>query len=241
MSFCSECGKPVDPGVHFCPDCGHKPPVTTEEPPQIGSPKTAPITQLPEADVPPEPPSSADEPIGIMGWMRKLGIFRSGTYSGTYTSAKDMPTELLMDDVFDAKKDLIQKGDFKRRSAGSQTASNVTGKSNSRVGRIIYFLVMTLFAGIWLSVCIVSTNSGSAILFQLLLWIGLGVVTGLFTFAGRFSGLIIAGLTLGVFLISFILLVMTVDSTETVADPVLSTFNTAFPAKKGIAESILFG
>jgi len=43
--------------------------------------------------------------------LRKLGIFRSGSISATYTSSKDRPTEILMDDVFDAKKDLINKED----------------------------------------------------------------------------------------------------------------------------------
>lgn len=45
--------------------------------------------------------------------LRKLGIFRSGSTSGTYTNAVDRPTELQMDDVFDAKKDLTTKEDVK--------------------------------------------------------------------------------------------------------------------------------
>jgi hypothetical protein len=39
--------------------------------------------------------------------LRKLGIFRSGSVSGTYKSGTERPTELMMDDVYDAKKDLI--------------------------------------------------------------------------------------------------------------------------------------
>lgn len=45
--------------------------------------------------------------------LRKLGIFRSGSAGGTYTNAVDRPTELQMDDVFDAKKDLTTKEDVK--------------------------------------------------------------------------------------------------------------------------------
>jgi len=41
--------------------------------------------------------------------LRKLGIFRSGSTSGVYHNAKERPTELQMDDVFDAEKDLINK------------------------------------------------------------------------------------------------------------------------------------
>ena len=39
--------------------------------------------------------------------LRKLGVVRSGTVSGTYKNAKDRPTELQMDDVYDAEKDLV--------------------------------------------------------------------------------------------------------------------------------------
>ncbi len=44
--------------------------------------------------------------------MRKLGILRFGSYKGTYKNAKDMPSEILMDDVYDAKKDLTTKDDI---------------------------------------------------------------------------------------------------------------------------------
>ena len=47
--------------------------------------------------------------------LRKLGILRFGVTKGTYTSAKDMPSELLMDDVYDAKKDLIGKEDLHKQ------------------------------------------------------------------------------------------------------------------------------
>lgn len=49
--------------------------------------------------------------MNFIDWLRKLGIFRSGSVSGTYTNAKDRPTELQMDDVMDAKKDLINSED----------------------------------------------------------------------------------------------------------------------------------
>lgn len=47
--------------------------------------------------------------MDIIGWLRKLGILRYGTKSYTYTSGKDMPAEALMDDVYDADKDLVSK------------------------------------------------------------------------------------------------------------------------------------
>ena len=50
----------------------------------------------------------------LMDWLRKLGIIRYGIKKGTYTSARDMPAEFLMDNVFDAKKDLVTKEDLKK-------------------------------------------------------------------------------------------------------------------------------
>lgn len=47
--------------------------------------------------------------------FRKLGIFRSGKKRATYTNARERPIELQEEGVFDAKKDLITKEDFKKR------------------------------------------------------------------------------------------------------------------------------
>ncbi len=52
--------------------------------------------------------------MNLLEWLRKLGIVRYGSVSGKYTSMKDMKTELFMDNVYDAKKDLVHKGDFSR-------------------------------------------------------------------------------------------------------------------------------
>jgi hypothetical protein len=39
--------------------------------------------------------------------LRKLGILRFGATAATYKSEADRPTEFMMDDVYDAKKDLV--------------------------------------------------------------------------------------------------------------------------------------
>ena len=57
--------------------------------------------------------------MNLIDILRKLGILRFGATKGTYTSAKDMPSELLMDDVYDAKKDLVGKEDLHK---GGDTA-----------------------------------------------------------------------------------------------------------------------
>ena len=49
--------------------------------------------------------------------LRKIGVLRYGVKSYKYTNAKDMPMEALMDDVYDAKKDLITKNDLKKLSS----------------------------------------------------------------------------------------------------------------------------
>lgn len=49
--------------------------------------------------------------MGFMDFLRKIGVFRSGAVSGTYTNAKERPTELQMEGVYDAKKDLVTKED----------------------------------------------------------------------------------------------------------------------------------
>ncbi len=47
--------------------------------------------------------------------LRKLGILRYGTVKYKYTSGKDMPAQAILDDVYDEKKDLLHRDDFKRK------------------------------------------------------------------------------------------------------------------------------
>lgn len=46
--------------------------------------------------------------------LSKLGILRYGAKSYTYTSGRDRPAESLMNDVFDAERDLTTKEDLAR-------------------------------------------------------------------------------------------------------------------------------
>jgi len=50
----------------------------------------------------------------FLDWLRKLGILRFGATGGTYTSYKDRPDELMYDNVYDKKKDLVTKEDIKK-------------------------------------------------------------------------------------------------------------------------------
>ncbi len=47
--------------------------------------------------------------------LRKLGILRYGAVKYKYTSGKDMPAQAILDDVYDEKKDLLHRDDFKRK------------------------------------------------------------------------------------------------------------------------------
>jgi len=46
--------------------------------------------------------------------LRKIGVLRFGVKNYTYTSARDMPPEALLDDIYDSKKDLTNKEDLKK-------------------------------------------------------------------------------------------------------------------------------
>jgi hypothetical protein len=58
---------------------------------------------------------------GSTGWggtllrvLAKIGILRYGAKSYTYTSGRDRPAESLMNDVFNAERDLTTKQDFNK-------------------------------------------------------------------------------------------------------------------------------
>ncbi len=76
--------------------------------------------------------------------LSKIGVVRSGTKSGTYKSAKDMPTEFMMDGVYNADKDLVgNKKSSGNSSNKNQKNSQDTQKTNAMaiVGFIFAFLL----------------------------------------------------------------------------------------------------
>lgn len=87
MKTCTSCQKPVPDQAAFCPDCGAAQP----------------------------PPAAAKQESTLLKWLRKLGIYRSGSTSAVYHNAVERPTEFMMQGVFDAKKDLVTKEDFQKQ------------------------------------------------------------------------------------------------------------------------------
>jgi hypothetical protein len=48
--------------------------------------------------------------MGLLDLLRKLGILRYGATAATYQDGQERPTELMMDGVYDAEKDLVAGG-----------------------------------------------------------------------------------------------------------------------------------
>lgn len=44
----------------------------------------------------------------LLDWLAKLGILRFGTKAAVYKSGTERPTELMMDGVFNADRDLVK-------------------------------------------------------------------------------------------------------------------------------------
>jgi len=43
----------------------------------------------------------------LIDWLRRLGIFRSGSETAVYRNAKERPASFMMEGVFDSKKDVV--------------------------------------------------------------------------------------------------------------------------------------
>ena len=80
----------------------------------------------------------------MLNLLRKLGILRYGVKTGKYTSAKDMPTEFLMNDVANAEKDLVNKQDVEKVRETIKT---------SRGKKILKWVILSIVG--FLGVCFV--------------------------------------------------------------------------------------
>jgi hypothetical protein len=128
--------------------------------------------------------------------LRKLGILRYGTKAATYTSAKDMPAEFLMDDVFNADKDLVNKEDVKKAAAA---VKSLEGR------KIMFWAVLPLGA---FALLMFVAGSGLTVWFciEALLWLGFLAVLGQFAYGGRYSYILMIFLLVVLVLASLLLL-----------------------------------
>lgn len=71
--------------------------------------------------------------------LRKLGILRFGSVGGVFKTYKEMPDELMYQDVYDKKKDLMSPEDYKKLG---ETISKATGISvPAGLGAKIFFWI----------------------------------------------------------------------------------------------------
>ena len=132
----------------------------------------------------------------MVEWLRKLGILRYGVKSGTYTSAKDMPPELFMEDVYDAQKDLVHKEDVQAAARALQGAG----------GRQVFYWASLVVGVFFLILFLLGTGISSWFFLDLILWAGFLIMTGRFAYGGRYSYLLIIALLVATLFFSLLLL-----------------------------------
>ena len=128
--------------------------------------------------------------------LRKLGIMRTGFKSGTYTNAKDMPTEFLMDDVYDAEKDLVHKEEVKAAAAATQKAG----------GRKAFFWIFLIIGVLFLAVFLLGSGASAWFFLDLILWAAFLIMAGRFAYQGRHSYLSMSILAVVTFFLSLLFL-----------------------------------
>jgi len=86
-----------------------------------------------------------------LDWLRKLGILRFGTKTYRYTSGRDMPAEALMDDVIDAKKDLLFDIDLneKKENVPSKQPKKGVKMWKKILGGLLLLIVISITAVLW--------------------------------------------------------------------------------------------
>ena len=109
--------------------------------------------------------------------LRKLGIMRYGVKIGTYTGMEDRPAELFMEGVFDAEKDLVNRGDV---SSVAAAVKYLEGR------KVLYWSAAALGA---LVLLVFAAGSGFTAWFvaDLILWGGLIAVLRQFAYEDRYS------------------------------------------------------
>jgi hypothetical protein len=115
--------------------------------------------------------------MNLLDVLRKLGILRYGTKAATYTSMKDKPAELFMDDVFNAEKDLVNKEDVKKAATAVKSLE----------GRKIMFWAVLPLGAFALLMFVASGGLTVWFLIDVLLWGGFLAVLRQFAYGDRYS------------------------------------------------------
>jgi ABC-type anion transport system duplicated permease subunit len=137
----------------------------------------------------------------VLDVLRKLGIVRYGAKAATYTSGKDMPAEFLMDDVYNAQKDLTTRQDMARMAEGLKKSS----------GRKVLFWVTVALAVLALLLLTAAGGLSIWLVGAVCLWAGLLSLTHKFAYGGQYSYGGVIALVLIALVASFILMGVTVS------------------------------
>jgi hypothetical protein len=84
MAFCTNCGKPINPGEKFCGSCGTSLTVTASSLPAALHPEVTPIPP-PQATTPPAPAVAVEGVIGVFPVSRKKGMFAQESFHVVFT------------------------------------------------------------------------------------------------------------------------------------------------------------
>ncbi len=93
--------------------------------------------------------------MSVIDILRKLGVIRYGSKTGTYRNAKDMPAEFLVNGVFNADKELVTKQDIK--NAVAAVTESPSGPAKKR-GCMPVVLVVTGILGILVVLGIIGSS-----------------------------------------------------------------------------------
>ena len=105
MPFCSNCGKPYQVGVKFCPECGNaiSPNVQTSTPEQSvanqGPPQQAPVASAPQEKI-----------LGIIPNVKKMKLTGQDTYAVVVTERRMILAQLTGEMLKQAAKEAQEKG-----------------------------------------------------------------------------------------------------------------------------------
>jgi len=100
--------------------------------------------------------------------LKKLGIVRGGMVGGTYKSYKDMPDELMYDNVYNKKTDLVDGNDIKKIK-DTIVGTNKVGKSGSVL--LFYILsILSIVVTLLFALTISKLNLGLIILILILVF-----------------------------------------------------------------------
>lgn len=155
----------------------------------------------------------------ILDSLRKLGILRGGVVAGTYKSYKEMPDELMYDNVYDKKKDLVDVG-----------SASLESKKSSRPVLVWLFWFLLIFSILIVTFLFLMMKANIWFFILLLIWLYFIYLIFSYKKGLRAIGFILVYFFVSIF-VSVVLLFIGVDT------PTLAGKNEALEKNKYIADA----